>query len=293
VALVTPHGQLGFLVAAYKTSIDALIALYLANLGSDSRLKQACAYALSGDAKRFRPALVQMVAKALGRPGQADEAALAIEFFHTASLIADDLPCMDDEEFRRNRPTLHRVYGEATALLASYALISAGYSYVEKNSRRMGGRGAARALENIAFNTGIEGATGGQWLDLCPPDLTRATLLEMIKKKTVSLFEVAFVLGWIFGGGDERRLDVVKQAAAHFGLAFQIADDLGDQEQDLANGCQVNLVAVFGREEAVQMFQQEIAEYRAGLVQLNIASGELQQLAQWVETQVNQSLASC
>lgn len=289
---MTLRKQFSHLLAEYKVGVDQLIRAYVAEIGSDSRLKEACAYALLGDGKRFRPALVQMVAKALGRSGGADEAALAIEFFHTASLIADDLPCMDDDDERRNRPSLHRVYGEAAALLASYALIAAGYSCVEKNSRRFGDRGAAMALANIAFNTGLEGATGGQWLDLSPPDLTRNTLLEMIRKKTVSLFEVAFVLGWIFGGGDQARLDEVKRIAEHFGLAFQIADDLEDQQQDLVNGCRVNLATVIGREEALKMFRSELSGYREGLRKLGIASEELLQVAQLVEMQVDRASSS-
>lgn len=269
-------------LAPYQIGIETLIQAHIATMPQTGRLTDACAYALLNGGKRFRPALVQMMANALGQPHQADQAALAIEFFHTASLVADDLPCMDDDDERRNKPSLHRAFDEATALLVSYALIAAGYGCLARNGRNLGSSGgeiSLLALENVAFNTGIEGATGGQWLDLFPPDLNEDTLRQIIHRKTGSLFEVAFVLGWLFGGGNPARLPVVKRAAAHFGMAFQIADDLGDQAQDLANERQVNLATILGPEKAVHSFKAELALYRQTLRELDIESSDLGTLA--------------
>lgn len=273
----------------YKERVDALIQGYIAECSASGRLQEACAYALLSSGKRFRPILVQMVAQALGRPNDADEAALAIELFHTSSLIADDLPCMDDDDERRNRPSLHRAFDEATALLASYALISAGYGCIGRNSVRLGDRGGkvcALALENVAYNTGLEGAAGGQWLDLFPPDLSEATIRQVLQMKTVSLFEISFVLGWLFAGGDLGRVDEVKRAAYHFGMAFQIADDWDDVDQDALNERKVNLVAVVGRLAAKAAFQEALEGYRGDLTSLGIASDELLQLAVWLEQKV-------
>ena len=101
------------------------------------------------------------------------------------------------------------------------------------------------------------GATGGQFLDIFPPDASVDTLLEILNKKTVTLFEIAFSLGWIFGGGDLERLEVVKKLAYHFGMAFQIADDLDDLAQDEKQEQSVNLAKVIGISKAKDILAKE------------------------------------
>ncbi len=277
-------------------AIEASIRNNMPNLGPKSTLRDACEYALLNGGKRFRPALVLMIAKALNLGLDVSQAALGIEYFHTASLIADDLPCMDDDEERRNKPTLHKVYGESIALLATYALISAGYGCLAKNAHSLKQSAhplahrsdllCVLALENAVYNTGIEGATGGQFLDLLPPDQSLSTVKEVLNKKTVTLFEISFVLGWIFGGGDLEQLALVKKAAAHFGMAFQIADDLGDMAQDLSHEHAMNLANVYGKQAAIALFNEEIQHFRQALVDLRLHSVELQALADWLVEQV-------
>lgn len=269
----------------HQEKINRLIAANIPLLGEKSRLRDACEYALLNGGKRFRPALVFLVADALKSQSDLSFAALAVEYFHTASLIADDLPCMDDDAERRNMPALHIAFGEATALMASYALISAGYGAIAKNAELLNSTNESHAmhgyqicclaLENISFNTGLYGATGGQFLDLNPPNLEIATLYAIANKKTASLFEISFVLGWLFGGGDLKKLPSVKKAAYHFGMAFQIGDDLGDMQQDLKNGTSVNIALSVGKERAQELFKQESANYLKLLDELNIASPEL------------------
>ena len=112
-------------------------------------------------------------------------------------------------------------------------------------------------LENAAYNTGLFGATGGQFLDLNPPNLSLSTLKEIIHKKTTSLFEISFVSGWLYGGGDYEQLSLVKEVASHFGMAFQIADDLDDMAQDKGNDRAVNVANVQGESYAQEMFHVE------------------------------------
>src|SRR5947209_4745416 len=100
----------------YKERFEPHLTKAILSFGDKNNLRDACEYALSSGGKRFRPALVYMMGDALGGSKDIDGAALATEFFHTASLIADDLPCMDDDDMRRGRPTVHKMYGEATAL---------------------------------------------------------------------------------------------------------------------------------------------------------------------------------
>lgn len=283
-----------------KNHIEKLIEKSVLALGGKTKLRDACEYALKNGGKRFRPALVFMISEALNKRSDVTQAALSVEFFHTASLIADDLPCMDNDDERRNMPSLHKVYGETVALLASYSLIAAGYENLAKNAeiikksqvdhRLKSDRICVLALENVTYNAGLSGATGGQFLDIYPPDLTLETLKEAIQKKTVALFEIAFVLGWLYGGGDELQLDLVKKAAAHFGLAFQIADDIGDVDQDLKNERKVNIAAVCGKEKAFEMFYQEIAQYLQVLKILKLDTPELKSMVTLLTLQVEEQL---
>src|SRR5262249_40545426 len=159
-----------------------------------------------------------------------------------------------------SKPSLHKAYDESTALLGSYALIAAGYGCLAKNARHLGQAQlpyasqadliCTLALENVTYNTGLSGATGGQYLDIYPPEITLGEAKKVIHYKTVSLFEISFVLGWLYAGGDIAKLDIVKKAAAHFGLAFQIVDDLEDEEQDIINARKINISAIVGRHQA-------------------------------------------
>lgn len=295
----TTKSSLIHILEPYKKLVEEQLQVSLASFGPKTPLRDACEYSLRNGGKRFRPALVMMIAKALGYKVDVFQAAIGIEFFHTASLIADDLPCMDDDNERRNKPTTHKMFGESVALLATYALIAAGYQCIVKNGEALKGSAhplahqtdhlCVLALENATFNTGILGATGGQYLDIAPPNLSLETMRDVIHKKTVTLFEISFVFGWIFGGGDLAKLPLVKQAAAHFGMAFQIADDIDDMEQDLNNNHPLNLANQFGREAALKMFQDEIEAFQKALTSLKLDSEELQALVSFLVQQVKQN----
>lgn len=281
----------------YKLIIDEKIKEFLPTIGDKSTLREAVEYSLLNGGKRLRPALVFIVAKAVGFDSDVSFAALAIEFFHTASLVADDLPCMDNEDFRRNKPTVHKVYGEATAVLVTYTLISAAYECLAKCGDEFARSNAPHALShdkitllsltNATRNTGLFGATGGQFLDLNPPNLSIDTLREVIQKKTVSLFEISFMIGWLFGGGDLKQTDLIKKAAYHFGMAFQIADDLGDMAQDRENECKVNFASALGMEKAIKVFHDEIEQFQKTARNLKIDSPELMEIAVYLNDQVS------
>ena len=282
----------------YQQLIEQKLKENIHELGPKNSLRDACEYALLNGGKRFRPALVCMIAKAIGYQVDVSQAALGIEFFHTASLIADDLPCMDNDEQRRNQPTTHRVFGESAALLATYVLISAGYACLAKNAHLLKQSAhplahqtdhlCVLALENATYNTGLCGTTGGQFLDLAPPQLSLSLIQEVIQKKTVTLFEISFVLGWLFGGGDLAQLDLIKKGAHHFGMAFQIADDLDDMAQDLTHADSLNIANLIGKEQAKQMFHEEITQFCQILPHLKLADGDLQALAHLLICQVEQ-----
>ncbi len=248
----------------YRQRIDDALRLALPHFGEKTTLRDACDYALMSGGKRLRPTLVLMVAEALQHDLNVLPAALSVEYFHTASLIADDLPCMDNDDQRRNRPSLHKAFEESVALLASYTLIAAGYEGIYKNAGEMkanvlfkhrAGEATMRSLEIATRCAGIRGATGGQFLDLFPPDKSAETLRKIIAQKTGTLFQISFAFGWLFGGGASERLSEVEAAAGHLGMAFQIGDDLADEQQHAE---ETNAAAILGRIRAVALFNEEI-----------------------------------
>jgi geranylgeranyl diphosphate synthase type II len=242
-----------------------------------------------------------MVAEGLGRGLAVHEAALSVEYFHTASLIADDLPCMDNDDERRDKPSLHKVYGETIALLASYALITAAFEKIHKNAALMkkagfpydalSDRACVLALESATHCSGILGATGGQFMDIFPPSLTLDVIKQVIYKKTVTLFEVSFVFGWLFGGGDFSRLDDVKKAAYHLGMAFQIADDIGDLAQDEKNQRDINMARLVGKERAFSIFSDEMKSFEKQLADLSLFTPSFQKMSDMLSAQAAKEMS--
>lgn len=280
------------LLQPYKESFEATIPPFIEGFGIKTLLRDACEYALLTPGKRFRPAIVAMVAESLAPGSNIKDVSLAVEFFHTASLIADDLPSMDDDDFRRGRPTVHKVYGEATALLASFALIAAAFELIIKNTdslkRQPGFKdkaehiGCLATIEAARVN-GILGLIGGQYLDLYPVGLDKALMYNIIERKTAALFELSFVLGWLFSGGDESKLEQVKQAAVHFGSAFQILDDIDDMEKDKAAGRDANYAIMFSKEEAKKAIQGHVMSFIELLDKINLQSPKLLQLSSFLQ----------
>src|SRR3989344_1352652 len=270
----------------YRSSIDAELHKAILVMGEKTRLREACEYALFSGGKRLRPKLVLMIAKALGHGLDAMPAALSVEFFHTASLIADDLPCMDNDDERRNRPSLHRAFEESIALLTSYTFIASGYGGIYKNGQRMkevrgfqANEATIRCLEIATRCAGIFGATNGQFLDLFPPDQSLETIRKIIEQKTVTLFQISFVFGWLFGGGDAVRLPLVESTAYHLGMAFQVADDIQDAERDAS---QVNIARIIWRDQAFDLFYWEMGLFEKGLKELGLWNQEFEAAAAWL-----------
>jgi geranylgeranyl diphosphate synthase type II len=203
----------------------------------------AMRYSLVAGGKRLRPVLCLASAEAVGgsRDG-ALRAACAIELIHTYSLIHDDLPAMDDDSMRRGRPTLHVVAGEGMAILAGDGLLTEAFhvlSTLAGDPERV-----LRAIRVIATAAGPVGMVGGQAIDLAcvtpdpqgrvAPSLDAEGLATMHAKKTGALIRGSAAAGAILGGGTDAQIDAIDAAAAEFGLAFQIVDDILDVEGDPA-----------------------------------------------------------
>jgi len=262
----------------YRVRIESEIRNTVAQMGEKTRLRDACEYALTNGGKRLRPLFVLMIAEALGRGLDAMPAALSVEFFHTASLIADDLPCMDNDDERRARPSLHKAFKEGIALLASYTFIAMGYEGIYKNGLGRPPEATILSLEIATRCAGIFGATNGQFLDLFPPDQSLETIQKIMTQKTVTLFQISFAFGWLFGGGDPARLKEVEACAHHLGMAFQIGDDLNDEGQDAG----INMAGVLGREKTFVLFEREMESFVTGLKSLNLWNIEFEKAADYL-----------
>lgn len=278
----------------YRNKIESSLERALEEFNGNPIIKKACTYALLNGGKRFRPAIAMMVAEAINPQIDVSQVALTIEYFHTASLIADDLPCMDNDDTRRDKPSLHKIYGETIALLATYALIAEGYRNLYLNAQYLkikkksnqSDQICSLALENATFNTGVSGATGGQVLDLTASDLSLESIKKIIHQKTTSLFEIAFVFGWLYGGGSFDQLNEIKDAAKHFGLAYQISDDLLDQDTDKTNGRMINIANLFGKDFAIELLEEELNNYLQKIDSLGIATTELLSLSELIKNEL-------
>ena len=251
-------------------------------LCSEKQLVDSSQYCLLNGGKRIRPIITLAISEKLGDISLSIPSALSVEYFHTSSLIADDLPCMDNEAFRRDKRTLHNVYGESTALLTSYGLITAAFGKINENSKLsvLANERLSLALECASRCAGFHGATVGQYWDLFPQQEDLDFSLKVIYHKTITLFEVAFQLGWLFGGGSIDLLSKVKKLSFHYGMAFQITDDLLDAEEDSANKKTVNICSSIGLPKTEALLNNHVSLYLKLLDELDLNCEELIYIAE-------------
>src|SRR4051812_31126524 len=201
------------------------------------RLHTAMRYSLEAGGKRLRPVLVLAAAELFGaRNDSALPAAIALECVHTYSLIHDDLPCMDNDDLRRGRPTAHRQFDEATALLAGDALLT--HAFIILSTAYTSNPALAHALvRELADAAGSRRLIGGQMEDLLAekkPGATNDELEFIHLNKTAAMIEAALVMGGLVGGASEAQVATLRTAGRHLGLAFQIMDDVLDATADSA-----------------------------------------------------------
>lgn len=209
----------------YSAYISDLLEQKLKAFPSHSPVDKACFHAVQGGG-RIRPIIIQAIAKALKSSISVDAPALSVELLHCASLTADDMPCMDNDLERRGRASVHAAYGEETALLASYKLIALAYHVLSEAPATLPLERHLLSLKTVSSRC-IQ-MIHGQFSDLHGSLDSQA--------KTTALFQAAFALGWIYGGGALDRLHAVESAAFEFGMAFQIADDICDRDETAEKG---------------------------------------------------------
>ena len=208
---------------------NALKAYFMRPAVPQQLLLDAMGYSVLAGGKRLRGVLVLAFCEACG--GSAEDAlpvARAVEMLHAYSLIHDDLPCMDDDDLRRGKPTNHKVYGECTAVLAGDALQAEAFGEILRAPLSADVR--ARCAAALADAAGVDGICGGQLLDMEGEGkpLTESELNEINSRKTGSLFAAACRMGAICGGASPAQEDAAVRYAYHLGVAFQIRDDMLD-----------------------------------------------------------------
>ena len=202
----------------------------------DARLAESMEYSLTAGGKRLRPILLMAAADAAGGHGEDYlTSACAVEMIHTYSLIHDDLPAMDDDDYRRGKLTNHKVYGAGLATLAGDALLTMAFELLARQ-QGVPAETMLRVVREISEAVGANGMLGGQALDLASEGkrIDMDTLRRMHMAKTGALFRASVRSGAILGGADEAQLAALTEYAEAFGLAFQITDDILDVTGDAA-----------------------------------------------------------
>ena len=201
-----------------------------------ARLHEAMRYSLQAGGKRLRPVLALATADRFGRRHNPLAAAVALECVHTYSLVHDDLPCMDNDDLRRGRPTAHKQFDEATALLAGDALLTLAFQLLAHHYAAAPQLCAALTRE-LADAAGSQRLIGGQMEDLLAEkkaDATAAELDFIHLNKTAAMLSASLVLGGLCGGAADADLTRLREAGRSLGLAFQIIDDILDATADTA-----------------------------------------------------------
>lgn len=237
-------------------------------------LKGAMVYALTSGGKRLRPLLLIEACRLFRAPDEAVfTAAAAVECIHTYSLVHDDLPAMDDDDFRRGKPTVHKVYGDGMAVLAGDALLNRAFELLFSVAER--GPAFVRAGQVMATACGAGGLIGGQALDIenIQPDAKR--LRYIYQHKTADLIAAAVTAGGILGGADEQSLTALHEYGNAFGFAFQVADDLLDEGED-----KTTFVGLYGRDAARRAVRESTKIAVAYLGRIAGDTGFFKRLAQ-------------
>lgn len=196
---------------------------------------QAMAYSLEAGGKRLRPMLVlEFCRLAGGEPEKAMPFACAVEMIHTYSLIHDDLPCMDNDDMRRGKPSCHKAFGEATALLAGDALLTKAFEMLSR--AELPPERIVKAVSVLSQCAGMDGMVGGQAVDLLnEKQIPTLSILELTcRLKTAAMLQAACLLGVIAAGGNSEIMDAARKYGLQMGLAFQIVDDILDVTGDTA-----------------------------------------------------------
>lgn len=264
-------------LAQSQTVIEARIAEILAGQKQQNQLEDAMRYGALAGGKRLRPFLILAAANLFSdNVENALDTAVALELIHCSSLIHDDLPAMDDDDLRRGQPTCHIQFDEATAILVGDAFLSLAFE-VMSSDQKLSTETRLRLIHGLTVASGRYGMIGGQMDDIEgeKKSLTLDQIISLQQKKTGALFEYACEAGAIIGGANEQQQLALKNYAKHFGLAFQITDDILDVTGTEAEvGKRLNKDQDAGKETFISLIGLEAAQ-KAALDTINDAKQEV------------------
>ncbi|MER2261762.1 MAG: polyprenyl synthetase family protein [Psychrobacillus sp.] len=213
-------------------SIDQQLENLIKEVKAPNELKEAMLYSLKAGGKRIRPLYTLAVLQELGVENvDSIKVASTIEMIHTYSLIHDDLPSMDNDDLRRGKPTNHKVFGEALAILAGDALVTLAFGIIAR-LKNLEANQKVRLIDQLSVASGAEGMVGGQVLDILGEGkiLSLEELEEVHLNKTGALLSFSILAGGIIANASEEMMDALRKYSIHIGLAFQIQDDILDIE---------------------------------------------------------------
>ncbi|WP_420914191.1 polyprenyl synthetase family protein [Bacillus altitudinis] len=217
-----------------KQAIEDYLFTYVQELSIPEELKSSMLYSLKAGGKRLRPVLVLALLNAYGkREEDGIPVGSAVEMIHTYSLIHDDLPCMDDDDLRRGKPTNHKVYGEATAVLAGDALLTESFRLITSQlSDDVPADQKLRIIDELVTSAGALGMVGGQFDDMEAEQkqIPLSELESIHARKTGKLLTFSVVAGAILAGAPDDEIEKLREFSYHIGIAFQIRDDILDLE---------------------------------------------------------------
>lgn len=278
--------------------VNLQLSAYVSERDDELRiLFESMRYSLIDGGKRLRPALLLASCEAIGGSSEVClPVACAVEMLHTYSLIHDDLPCMDDDELRRGKPTNHIVFGEAMAVLAGDALLTMAFELITDSSIYCGisSDRLLWAAHTLATMTGAMGMVGGQAQDLLAEgrQLTSEEIMLIHGRKTAALLCACTKIGGIVGGGNHQQVKILEQYGYLVGLAFQITDDILDIEGDgsvlgKVTGGDLKLhkatyPGIVGIDEACNKACELVREAKQVLKSLGESTGMLQEFADMV-----------
>ncbi len=262
---------------------------------SPHSIHKAMRYSLFAGGKRVRPMLCMEAARAVGlRVAGVETAACALELIHTYSLIHDDLPALDNDDLRRGRPTNHKVFGEAMAILAGDSLLTLAFQVLAQLPGVDGGTRAALVAELAAASGTVEGMIAGQVRDIEGEKLepTPERLDAIHRAKTGALLTASVRLGGLYAGATEEQLAALTAYGNRVGLAFQIVDDLLDVEESSATlgktagkdaeQSKITFPAVYGLAESRRMAAEELGAAHASLLIFGERAARLHDLADFI-----------
>ena len=281
----------------------------------NEKLKEMVKHSLNGG-KRLRSIIPIIIGLKLNPNIILINLSLGIELLHNSSLIIDDMPCMDNDKFRRGLKTIHYKYGETNAQLLVGLLLENAYRLLNKNITEIKNKKLLKEdyldkisiliFKNINDNMGLLGAATGQFIDTCPINnfLSKEEyteeyqnldkLLDLVHLKTTTFFEISFLSSYLLSGGNLNNIDKLKKAVKFFGLAFQISDDFEDINQDIErikeSKFNPNLVCKYGKEKILNIYEKSKKKFLDIMIELNINDELFNEILFFLDKRVNKNI---